>query len=108
MWLVRSTWALVIVGIVVVVLELVLPVAILCTASSTSNRVRQLQTCFILLAIAYHVASEVIMDVNFVRTILLQMVALHAVWQPAHSKEEAIDPAQRTSWLCRAGFWHCR
>ncbi|CAE7657302.1 unnamed protein product [Symbiodinium sp. CCMP2456] len=104
-WLSQSTWAPAMMSFGVLSAEFLLPVLVLCTASSSTNFSRWLRTCWILLVALFHVVCLTLVGPNFVRQIALLALSYYSVWHPTDSADkEVIEMSETRVWLCRVGY----
>ncbi|CAE7618228.1 VWA3A [Symbiodinium sp. CCMP2592] len=104
-WIVKTPVVAAVMSFGVLLVEFLLPLAVLFLASSSSDLACWLRTCWILLATFFHITTIVIVGPNFARQLPLLMMLLHGVWHPIRSTDaEAIEPEQMSSWARRVSF----
>ncbi|CAE7755216.1 unnamed protein product, partial [Symbiodinium pilosum] len=89
----------------VLLVEFLLPVSLLYLANSNSHLAKLTRTCWIALALFFHIACYLVIGPNFLRQVPLLLMLLYGVWHPTvGAAKEVIQPEQRIAWRWRVGY----
>ena len=104
-WLVRDAWLAALMSLGTMLVEFVLPLAVLSLAGSTSAKMPKITIGWGGLAIAFHIMSFFIVGVDFSHQALLVSFLMWCTWHAhAISADEALPPGLTGLWTCRVAF----